>query len=124
MQGTLKLKNPIALDGGKLTEVTYDTNEITAIMFLDADRRASPRELDVKVMEVNTGFHFYLGCQAIIALNCRIDISDLERTKGSDVLAITKVGRLFFGQSEDSEEESSAAPSETTPEPSALPSES
>ena len=33
---TLKLKNPIRIDGKDITEVTYDSNEIDGLLFANA----------------------------------------------------------------------------------------
>jgi len=60
------------------------------------------------------------GFAAIIAINPEIDISDLERVRGYDVMKIMRIGRDFIsGKSEEPyTPDSSDAQSETTPEPS------
>ena len=61
-----------------------------------------------------------VGFAAIIAINPEIDISDLERVRGYDVMKIMRIGRDFIsGKSEEPyTPDSSDAQSETTPEPS------
>lgn len=64
--------------------------------------------------------HAYLAMMAIVAVNSDIDVSDLERISGPDVMELMRIGRNFTtarsaAQSEESGSESS---SETTLEPS------
>ena len=61
----------------------------------------------------------------IIAVNPEIDMSDLERVHGYDVMQIMRIGRDFIsGRSEEpSSQNSSGEQSETTPEPSTPQSE-
>ena len=70
--------------------------------------------------ELDYGLHLYLGFAAVIAVNPEIDISDLERVRGYDVMKIMRIGRDFIsGKSEEPyTPDSSDAQSETTPEPS------
>ena len=119
MKNTIKLDNPVQINGKSYDELTYDISEITAQAFAEADARklsasgskngnaAGAAELD-------------LGFAAIIAINPEIDISDLERVRGYDVMKIMRIGRDFIsGKSEEPyTPDSSDAQSETTPEPS------
>lgn len=61
----------------------------------------------------------YIG-GTLVAINPEIDISDLERVRGYDVMKIMRIGRDFIsGKSEEPyTPDSSDAQSETTPEPS------
>ena len=70
--------------------------------------------------------HAYLAMMAIIAVNPDIDVTDLERISGPDVMELVRIGRNFTtsrsaAPSEQSDSESSR---ETTPEPSTYQSES
>ena len=47
-------------------------------------------------MEQDGNLHLYLGMEAIIAVNPDIDIADLERIKGFDLVQITRIGRNFI----------------------------
>ena len=117
MKNTIKLDNPVQINGKSYNELTYDISEITAQAFAEADSKngnaAGAAELDY-------GLHLYLGFAAIIAVNPEIDISDLERVRGYDVMKIMRIGRDFIsGKSEEPyTPDSSDAQSETTPEPS------
>ena len=39
MKGTINLNKPITINGQLVTELTYDTEEITAALFCEADTR-------------------------------------------------------------------------------------
>jgi len=130
MKKTLALRNPIKVNGLTVSEVTYDTNEITAQMFAEADAAkmrasgATSGNLSGAV-ELDYGLHLYLGFAAIRCINPEYDLTDLERIHGYDVMEIMRIGRNFItSRSEEaSSPDSSGEQSETTPEPLALPSE-
>lgn len=119
---TLKLKNPIKIDGKEVKELTYDINEIDALLFAEADAKKKAAT-GMKTMslspaaEFDPGLHLYLGFAAIIAVNRDIDFTDLERMKGRDTMEVMKIGRNFMLSSEeDSQGSDSDELSETTPE--------
>lgn len=117
---SIKLKNPITVNGRRIAELTYDTNAITAIGFIEAESKrktAAGRAVNITpAVEFDFGLHLYLGFAAIIAVNPEIDWSDLERLHGADVVEVTDIGRNFILRSgEESPENESAEPSETTP---------
>ena len=119
---TLTLKNPIKIDGKDVKELTYDINEIDALLFAEADAKKKAAT-GMKTMslspaaEFDPGLHLYLGFAAIIAVNRNIDFADLERMKGKDTMEVMKIGRNFMLSSEeDSQESDSDELSETTPE--------
>ena len=119
---TLKLKNPIKIDGKEVKELTYDINEIDALLFAEADAKKKAAT-GMKTMslspaaEFDPGLHLYLGFAAIIAVNRNIDFADLERMKGRDTMEVMKIGRNFMLSSEeDLQENDSDEHSETTPE--------
>ena len=94
----LTLQNPITINGKKVKTLTYDTGDC----------------------ELDYSLHAYLAMMAIVAVNSDIDVSDLERISGPDVMELMRIGRNFTtarsaAQSEESGSESS---SETTLEPS------
>lgn len=122
MKGTIKLKTPITVNGQQVTELTYDTEEITADLFsaADAHRRIAAGVKNVTIVptaELDFPLHPYLGYAAIIAVNPQYDFSDLERVKGKDMLKIMEIGRNFILQSEGSGQSTSDEPSEITAEP-------
>lgn len=69
MKGTINLNKPITINGQLVTELTYDTEEITAALFCEADTR---RRIDAGVKNVaiipsaefDFGLHPYLGMAA------------------------------------------------------------
>ena len=129
MKNTIKLDNPVQINGKSYDELTYDISEITAQAFAEADARklsasGSKNGNAAGAAELDYGLHLYLGFAAFgtvtIAINPEIDISDLERVGGYDVMKIMRIGRDFIsGKSEEPyTPDSSDAQSETTPEPS------
>lgn len=127
----LTLSNPITINGKKVKTLTYDTSAITVGMFAEAEARklratTSKSGGSAGACELDYSLHAYLAMMAIIAVNSDIDITDLERISGADVMALVRIGRNFTtarsaAQSEENDSESS---SETTPEPSTSQSES
>lgn len=99
MNNKITLQEPITINGKTITELTYDPLEITAHQFSEACARSSAidknKSFSFKMRENDYALHLYLGMMAIIAVNPDIDITDLERIKGFDVLAIADIGMLF-----------------------------
>lgn len=126
---TLKLQNPITINGKQVTELTYDPTEITALQFSEACSRSAAIEKSktfaFRLKENDYSLHLYLGMMAVIAVNPDIDISDLERIRGFDTLELTDIGMLFTLRRLEapSEENNSVEQSENTPEPSIQASE-
>lgn len=124
MKKTLKLKNPIKINGADVSEMSYDTNEITTSLFAEAESRrkvaagSSSARTIVPAAEFDFGLHLYLGLAAIVAVNPQYDFSDLERLHGQDIVEVMDIGRNFILKSEKSEQSNSDEQSETTPEPS------
>ncbi|MCM1388085.1 MAG: hypothetical protein NC231_12215 [Bacillus sp. (in: Bacteria)] len=131
MKNKLKLNNFIEVNGKTLTELEYDFNEITCESYTMASNYADAKTLranqqgrpSAAIMEQNVSFHMYLGMAAVIAVNPEIDVADLERMKGFDLVQITQLGRNFIaGRSEalldqgDLEEQSEVTPASTTQE--------
>lgn len=126
MKGTLKLKNPIKINGKDVTEVTYDNNEIDGILFTTAESKkkaaAGMKNTTISpAAEFDFGLHLYLGYAAIIAVNPTYDFSDMERIKGKDTVEVMGIGRNFMLASEeeptenDSEEHTETTPESITP---------
>ena len=119
---TLKLKNPIMIDGAEVAEVTYDSNEIDGILFATAEskRKAAAGMKNTSITpaaEFDFGLHLYLGFAAIVAVNPNYDFSDVERIKGHDVVEVMGIGRNFMLASAAEQHQSdSDEPTETTPE--------
>lgn len=118
---TLKLKNPIMIDGKQVAEVTYDANEIDGILFAEAEakRKAAAGLKNTSITpaaEFDFGLHLYLGFAAIIAVNPSYDFADVERIKGHDVREVMNIGRNFMlGSDPEQQENGSEKPTETMP---------
>ncbi len=123
MKGVLKLRKPITVDGKSVSEVAYNTEEITGELFCEADskRRIAAGSKNMTVVptaEFDFAFHLYIGYAAVCAANPGMSFEDAERIGGSDALDVMDVGRAFILRSEDSAQSSSDERSETTAEPS------
>ena len=117
MNRTLKLDNPITINNKVYTEFEYNPLKITAAQFSEACARSSAsknRTVSFNLKQTDTALHLYLGMMAVIAVNPEIDIADLERIEGYDVLELSDIGMLFTYRrwAEHSEENSSAEQSE------------
>ena len=126
MKGTIKLDNPIAvaIDGKQvqLSELKYDTEEITGALFCEADskRRFASGAKNISIApaaEFDYGLHLYLGFAAVIAADAQLDFADLERIHGTDLINVMEVGRNFIMKSGDSSQSNSDEHSETTAVP-------
>ena len=119
---TIKLRNPILINGKTVSELTHDANEITPSGFAEAEYRktranGSKGAPSSAAVELDYSLHLYLGFAAILAVNPEYDFNDLERIKGADVMEVMKVGRNFIIDSVDtSQDDTSESVSETTPE--------
>ena len=100
MKGTVNLKNPIMINGKSVDTLNYDTNEITAAAFAQADSNKLARQQHkgnmAGAVELDFALHIYLGFAAITAISPEIDMSDLERIKGPDVMEMMTIGRTFI----------------------------
>ena len=120
MNGILKLENPILVDNKKVSEVSYDTNEITAALFAEADmkRRMAAGTKNVSIIpavEFDFALHLYLGFAAIVAVNPGYTFEDVARIHGADVVEVMGIGRNFILKS-DAQESGSDEQSEITAE--------
>lgn len=124
MRESIHLSKPIEINGKQHKELTYDWDEITPGMFNRASSLATASnrtgDTNLSIMELDSSLHMYLGMMAIIAVNPEIDIQDLQRIKGMDIVKIVVIGRSFITRSvgENLEESNSDEPSEVMPEPS------
>lgn len=117
----ITLKNPIMINGKEVKELTYNTSEITVGQFCEAEQyqfAAAGNKPTLTTYEFNNGLHLYLGMMAIIAVNPEIDVRDLERIKGYDMIQMAMIGRNFIltGAGGASDPSSSGDASETMPE--------
>lgn len=122
MQGIIELKNPIKIDGKPVSELKYDTNEITVLLYAEAETRkkiaGGSRNVTITVAaEFDCALHLYAGIAAVVAVNEGYTFNDLERIHGVDVIKLSEVGRTFLLKSEGAAQSNSDAQSETIPEP-------
>ena len=127
----ITLSKPILINGNEVKEFTYSVEDIGVEQFLEADARAAGKAAalsqgSLRVAETDTSLQLYLGMMAILAVNHEVDITDLERITGSDMMLLIRIGRLFtFRSAEeeleqaepDSAEKLSEKQSETIAEP-------
>lgn len=126
MNNTITLAAPLMVNGKEETTLAYDTDSITVGQFCESERyrfvAAGSRPV-ITTCEFDNGLHIYLGFMAIINKNPHIDIKDLERIKGPDVLKIARIGRSFTlaGVKENSAPAASDDTSEIMQEPTTPP---
>ena len=124
MRESIHLLKAIEINGKQYQNLTYDWDEITPGLFHRASALASAAlktgNANMSIMALDSSLNMYLGMMTILAVNPEIDVQDLERVKGMDVIKIVRIGRNFISRSvvEDSEENNSDEPSDGTPEPS------
>lgn len=121
MSDTIKLRNPITINGKDYTHLNHDANEITITAFVEAEDRkmkAGGSYNRAGAAEVDYSMHIYLGFAAIIAVHPEIAWDDLERVKGDDIRSIMRIGRNFMlnASAEASQDDESESASETSPE--------
>ena len=122
----IKLSNPLLVNGNELVELPYDTDAISVEQFVQAEAYARDKYQTrvVCVEEFDYGFHLYLGFTAIMAADPSIDVHDLERLSGTDIMKIVVVGRNFTGTTSESPDEGESEESASVESKSELPSES
>lgn len=121
--GTITLVKPVLINGAQVTEMNYDTDEIDAELYAQAEAhkmKASGSKGGnlAGAVELDYSLHLYLGFAAVIAVNPSYTFEDMERIKGKSLREFSKIGRGFFIGSGSSEADSSDEQLETTPEPS------
>lgn len=95
----LRLLHPVEVTGVSRREFEYDIERLTVEQFIQCSNRAGI--MVNKVMEINAALHEQLAKQAIMNVDRDVDIADLDRIKGRDVVSLTRIGRAMFNQEED-----------------------
>ncbi len=115
---TIALAHPITVNGKERSTINLDFEALTVDAFTRADSRSHGGEGNVlTLMEANGTLHLNLAFEAAIAADQTLDITDLERVKGSDVMKFAAAGRFFTLQSAtDSTDGTSEAQFESTDE--------
>ena len=120
MKNILKLKNHITINGTTVSELSYDSEEISAAKFAEADVKrkiaAGMKNISISpAAEFDTGLHLYLGFAAILAINPEYDFSDVERIHGVDLIDVMGIGRNFILKSEETASPSSNSDEQSEP---------
>lgn len=118
---TIVLRTPVLIDGEQVYTIDCDTDLVTSEQFIEAEILAANvatrlRKVSTKVVELDAGFHYYLGVMAILAANPTYAVQDVERIKGPDLLQIMKVGRNFMTADVEGDEDEDSASIEETAE--------
>ena len=122
---SIRLQNPILVDGVRLRELTYDTEAITAEQFIEAEAYSANisqtrQRAYNKVAELDSGFHLALGMMAVGAANETLGIDDVARVKGIDLVRLMEVGRNFMMTSAEEDEGAESLPEEEGSSPEDL----
>lgn len=116
---TIKLSTPLKVNGKDMTELKCDMDAITPEQFIRAEALANAKRANegaaATLSEVDYGFHLYLAYMGCICADSSLDLSDLERIRGRDLVRLMQVGRFFALNADgDSTGEASDEPSEST----------
>lgn len=120
VDGEIRLKRPILINGEKVSTLTYNMDEVTIDLQARAEAEAKKNALRNSVyapaMETDYIYHTYLGMAAILAVNPSYDWADLKRIKGQDIKLLSYIGRSYFFGLEESDENELDDAYATTPD--------
>ena len=124
MVETIKLLNPVMIDNEPVRQLTYDIDAISSDQFiraeiLAADAAMREHKTMAKVVELDAGFHIYLGVMAVLAANPGYAVEDVMRIKGPDLRKVMNVGRNFMIAGAEEDEDGASASSEEPEEEAA-----
>ena len=122
MKNVYELRKPLMVNGEEVRKLEYDFDAITVDDYSTADELASAGRTpgnNIRVAEFDSKMGLYLFFVAITAVNKKIDISDLKRIKGYDLIQMASIGRNFMlsGSVEDSADDIFESVSGNTAEP-------
>lgn len=96
---TIKLAHPLAVNGATLAELQCDFDKLTTQDFMAASAEVSglaARSGGVLLgTEFDAGLHVALACRAIARTMPGVDVLDVKRVTGADVLKLQRAGRAF-----------------------------
>lgn len=96
---TIALAHPITVNGKERSTIDLDFEALTVDAFTRADSRSHGGEGNVlTLMEANGTLHLNLAFEAAIAADQTLDITDLERLKGADIMKFAAAGRFYFAE--------------------------
>lgn len=118
MRNTLKLRNPVYIDGEEVHELEYDPEEITVELFEETARLYGA---SATTKEMNDRIHLGLFWAAVMAVNDKVSFSELNNAKGMyDLTRMMDIGRDFIMGSDGSAENDSDPASVIMPKLSTL----
>ena len=125
---TIELRKPLLVNGVKMTALKCDMDAVTFDGFCRAEARANAKRQAegggaAALAEQDYAFHVYLAFEGCVAADASVDVTDLERVTGRDLVKFMQVGRFFAlgadGESTDggSDEPAASTATSTTPAP-------
>lgn len=122
---TLKLIQPLKVNGIERKELTYDIYALTVEDYANAEntkvKMLSEGSLGSGFVQTDFTLQICLGMQAIAKVNNDISIDDLKRISGYDVVSLGSIGQRFFMKPAESESNISEKQPEVTQESSTAP---
>lgn len=98
MEIQVKLTNRIKVNGTEIEFLSCDFDRLTTQDFVAASAKASAAAAAASgvATEMDAGFQFQLAIRAIARTMTGVDVMDLERITGSDILKVARLGRDFI----------------------------
>lgn len=113
MKTTIKLKNPIKVDGKEVKELPFDTDVFTLEEMQRANRKLAKLKEVTYVVEVDPDYQFIVASLIVEkTTKNKISSEDLSRLKGTDLFALTREGRNFLLESDGEVQENTEKQSE------------
>ncbi len=121
MKKVYELRKPLTVNGKEVRKLEYDFDAITVDDYATADAMANEGRNpgNIRMAEFDSKMGLALFFVAVTAVNSEIDISDLKRITGFDIIQMAGLGRNFSlsGSAEDSVDDIFESASENTAEP-------
>ncbi len=113
MKTTIKLKNPIKVDGKEVKELPFDTDVFTLEEMQRANRKLAKLKEVTYVAEVDPDYQFIVASLIVEkTTQNKISSEDLSRLKGIDLFALMREGRDFLLESDEEVQENTVEQSE------------
>jgi hypothetical protein len=93
---TLKLSKPIDINGEKVSELSYDFENMTARDKAEATKAFKKAGNMVMVQELDSDYHLYLFAAAVRKENPSIEVEDILRMSAKDAVKAEAAVRDFF----------------------------
>lgn len=117
---TIKLSKPLLVNGEERAELPCDMDAVTLDGFCRAEAKANAKRQSAggsgsALAEQDYSFHVYLAFEGCVEADPSLDVADLERLTGRDIVKLMQVGRFFaLGADGESAEGGSDEPSAST----------